>query len=308
VGKTRVLLVGGAGTLGFDILSSLSTRYDFFVLDDFSDSNMSREEVKNFAQLEIASASDLMASSSILQSFQPQVIVYLATSLSANQTIGFQSNLQGMKVLLECATLHNQPKVIFIQSFLTRKAEKAISESSAIQANDSYSVWKLATELLLKTYEGRHLTIVLGSVTSPRLNVGAIPAFTRNILNRTETKLTNSFRDYLSVNSFLDALRIAIEEDIPRDSVVIGSGASESTEELFHIVANELHLSDISTHYALVEPKPGDPKRIQLDSSWFQATYNWEPKGIVLEEVRRVIHHVARNNPVIRLHHEVKRT
>ena len=159
--NNRVLLVGGAGTLGSDILASNLPNFTFFVVDDFKESTLTEIEVEKYCDYKHANVADYAAVQDVFLKFKPTVVIYLATTVSNDENRALESNVLGLKNVLTEATNNNFPHVIYIQSFLTRETNQLITEKTPKAAHDSYSTWKLAGEFLLSSYQGKKTTNIL---------------------------------------------------------------------------------------------------------------------------------------------------
>ena len=300
----RVLLVGGAGTLGSDILASNLPNFTFFVLDDFKESTLTEDEVAKYCDYKNANAADYMAVQEVFLKFKPNVVIYLATTVSNDQNRALESNVLGLKNVIAESTINNSPQVIYIQSFLTRETNQPITEKTPKAAHDSYSTWKLAGELLLSSYQGKKTTIILSSVISPLISVGAIPAFAKKILANDPITITKTSRDYLDPQSFIDALEIVMTGELDISEIVIGSGIAITTEQILSQVSLRLGTGLDKLNFAVTDPKPSDPKRVTLDSSLFQELTDWKP-GLALEkQINKTIDNLKLKKEFsVRLHH-----
>ena len=300
----RVLLVGGAGTLGSDILTSNLPNFTFFVVDDFKESTLTEIEVAKYCNYKNANAADYVAVQEVFLKFKPNVVIYLATTVSNDQNRALESNVLGLKNVITEATTNNFPHVIYIQSFLTRETNQPITEKTPKAAHDSYSTWKLAGEILLSSYQGKKTIIILSSVISPLISVGAIPAFAKKIIANDSITITKTSRDYLEPQSFIDALEIIMIDDLDISEIVIGSGIEITTEEILRQVSLGLGVGSDKINFALIDPKPSDPKRVTLDSSLFQELTNWTP-GLALEkQINKILNNLKLKKEFsVRLHH-----
>lgn len=300
----QVLLVGGAGTLGSDILASHLPNFTFFVVDDFKESTLTEIEVAKYCDYKNTNAADYVSVQEVFLKFKPNVVVYLATTISNDENRALESNVLGLRNVITEATTNNFPHVIYIQSFLTRETNQPITEKTPKAAHDSYSTWKLAGEMLLSSYQGKKTTIILSSVISPLISVGAIPAFAKKILANDPITITKTSRDYLDPQSFIDALEIVMIEDLDISEIVIGSGVEITTEEILSKVSLSLNTDLDKLKFAVADPKPSDPKRVTLDSSLFQELTNWKP-GLALEkQINKIIDNLKLNKEFsVRLHH-----
>jgi nucleoside-diphosphate-sugar epimerase len=278
--------------------------FTFFVIDDFKESTLTEIEVSKCCEYKNANAADRMAVHDVFVEFKPNVVIYLATTVSKDENRALESNVLGLKNVITEATNNDFPHVIYIQSFLTRETNQAITEKTSKVAHDSYSTWKLAGELLLSSYHGKKTTIILSSVISPLISVGAIPAFVKKILSNQPISITRTSRDYLNPQSFIDALGIIIINELEVSEVVIGSGIGISTEEMLRQVSLGLSIDSNRIEFELIDPKPSDPKRITLDSTLFQELTGWQPNLALDKQVSKIIKNLKlKKEFIVRLHH-----
>ena len=302
--NNRVLLVGGAGTLGSDILASNLSNFTFFVIDDFKESTLTEIEVAKYCDYKNANAADYVAVQEVFLKFKPNVVIYLATTVSNDQNRALESNVLGLKNVITESTTNNFPHVIYIQSFLTRETNQPITEKTPKVAHDSYSTWKLAGELLLSSYQGKKTTIILSSVISPLISVGAIPAFAKKFLANDPITITKTSRDYLDPQSFIDALEIVMIDKLNISEIVIGSGIEITTEEILRQVSLGLGIGSDKLKFAVIDPKPSDPKRVALDPSLFQELTDWKPSLTIDKQINIIIDNLKLKKEFsVRLHH-----
>jgi nucleoside-diphosphate-sugar epimerase len=134
--------------------------------------------------------------------------------------------------------------------------------------------------------------------------VGAIPAFVKKILSNDPITITKTSRDYLNRQSFIDALEIIIVDKLEISEIVIGSGIEITTEEILSQVSFGLGIGSDKLKFAVIDPKPSDPRRVTLDSSLFQELTDWKP-GLTLEKhISKIIDNLKLKNEFsLRLHH-----
>lgn len=299
--KKRILLIGGAGTLGSDILDADLPDYELFVIDNFSESALSEDELARkvpYKKISVADKHDLIK---IFQEFKPDVVLYLATTLSQDQMRCYESNVLGMANTIEVAEKTTKPYVIYIQSFLTRNCESTITVDSSVEAKDSYATWKLATEYLINAYSGCHTTLVLASVLSPRLSVGAIPAFINRIQNNEPIRITDTLRDYITSKMFISALSALIENEINNKIEVLGSNKPINTVEILKKTASALGKNIDSLNYEIIQPKSSDPKAVVIENS-VRLINNTENLNIDLS-VNDIVTTFIESKKKARLHH-----
>jgi nucleoside-diphosphate-sugar epimerase len=302
--KYRVLLVGGAGTLGSDILSSKLPNFTFFVIDDFKESALTEIEVSKYCEYKNANAADRMAVHDVFVEFKPNVVIYLATTVSNDQNRALESNVLGVNNVIAEATNKYFPHIIYIQTFLTRETSQPITEKTPKAAYDSYSTWKLAGEISLSSYQGKKTTIILSSVISQHISVGAIPAFVKKILANEPISITKTSRDYLDPQAFIDALEIIVSIELGVSEIVIGSGIEITTQQILFQVLLGMGIDPNKFKFTATDPKPSDPKKVILDSSLFQELTNWKPNLTLDRQIRKIIDNLnLKEEFSVRLHH-----
>lgn len=299
--KRKILLIGGAGTLGSDLLDANLNEYELLVVDNFSESALTEDEVRHKVQCLNASVADELAILRAFEEFKPDVVIYLATTLSNDQRRAYESNLFGMVNSIKAAEQTTQPMFIYIQSFLTRKSDETITSKSPIEAKDSYSAWKLAAEFLLQSYSGKKTTLILASVLSPRLSIGAIPAFVRRIQAKERIQVTDTFRDYIDPKTFIYGIKQIINRRSDQEVIVLGSNNSRSTLEILEKTAAALGLTLRQIDYQLIEPKLSDPKRIILENSHFQGIATQQSD--IEQCIQKIVNNFHNSTQQLRSHH-----
>jgi nucleoside-diphosphate-sugar epimerase len=298
----RVILAGGAGTLGGDLVDLLSDQHQFMVIDDFQESSVDFELLAHKVPVLRANLADFEAIEKSVIEFNPEAIIYLATTVSLDQKRGFETVI-GLKNLLEIGARVGQPRVLYIQSFLTREVSKPVRADSPLCARDSYSVWKLAGELLLDFYAGESSTIVLSSVISPRLNVGAIPAFVKRLSAKQSLQVTSTSRDYLHPADFGSAIELLLTlPGLPKKTVV-GSGKAIQTQQVALAVAQAMGINLDPKEITVLEPKISDPSIVVLDPTTFSEWSQWSPLHTFKDAVAACVKEIQHSQRKIRQHH-----
>lgn len=287
--------------MGSDILDANLPDYELFVIDNFSESALAEDEIQGKISYRNMSVADERELTQIFQEFRPEVVLYLATTLSKDQLRAYQSNVLGVANTIKAAEQSGRPYIIYIQSFLTRNCESTITIDSPVEAKDPYSTWKLAAEYLLGSYLGISTTLILASVLSARLNVGAIPAFIKRINNNEPIKVTDTFRDYINSDCFISALNKLIGADKKPRITTLGSKIPISTEEILKKTALAIGKDLNTINYEIVPPIASDPKNIAIEDSIGCA--NNLAEGHIELSIGKVVMTLPKSNKIVRKHH-----
>jgi nucleoside-diphosphate-sugar epimerase len=215
---------------------------------------------------------------------------------------GFES-VQGLANICELGTKTTNFPIMYIQSFLTRDVSEPVNSNSPISVRESYGAWKMVSEYLLQVYSGKKTTVILSSVVSTRLSVGAIPAFTKRILAGEDLTVTDTYRDYLSPSDFIDFLDAAVSlNDWPKECVV-GSGKAISTKEVAELVAGALGVPLDSFKITVNPPKITDPKFVIFDTSETERLFGWKSVEDIYIAIEKCVNTIKTSNQQLRQHH-----
>jgi len=298
----RICLVGGLGTLGADIVDAYKSRHELFIIDDGLESCLTTDDLPPSVAVISANVAHQEKYKDALIEFIPELVIYLATTVSADQKRGFESVL-GLSNICEIGSMTSNFPILYIQSFLTRDVSKPVNSNSPVSPGESYGTWKMAGEYLLQAYSGKKTSVILSSVVSPRISVGAIPAFTKRILAGEDLTVTDTYRDYLTPSDFILFLDAAIALDVWPRECVVGSAKAISTKQVAESVAGALNIALDTFTITINPPKETDPKFVVFDIAETEKIFGWKPAGNVFEAIESCVNTIKSSNQQLRLHH-----
>lgn len=298
----RICLVGGLGTLGADIIDAYQDRHELFIVDDCLESCLSIDDLPAKITTVTANAAHKENYRDALIQFNPELVIYLATTVSSDQVRGFES-VQGLANICEIGAKTSNFSILYVQSFLTRDVSEPVNPKSPISPHESYGIWKMAGEYLLSSYPGKKTSVILSSVVSPRISVGAIPAFTKRILAGEDLTVTDTYRDYLPPNDFIRFLDAAIMLDSWPNECVVGSAKAISTREVAEFVAGALDISLDSFKISVNPPKNTDPRFVIFDIAETEKIFGWKPEGDISKAIVACVNTIKCSNQQLRQHH-----
>jgi nucleoside-diphosphate-sugar epimerase len=298
----RICLVGGLGTLGADIVDAYQDRHELFIVDDGLESCLSIGGLPSKVTAVTANVACKENYLDALIQFNPELVIYLATTVSTDQIRGFES-VQGLANICDIGAKTSNFPILYVQSFLTRDVSEPVNSKSSISPRESYGIWKMAGEYLLSAYPGKKTSVILSSVVSPRISVGAIPAFTKRILEGENLTVTDTYRDYLSPKDFIDFIDAAIGLESWPSECVVGSAKAISTKELAEFVAGVLDVSLDSFKIVVNPPKNTDPKFVVFDITETEKIFGWKPEGDVYKAIAACVNTVKSSKQQLRQHH-----
>lgn len=293
----RLLVTGGAGTLGNNIIRHL---YDLAesisVVDNFATSY--RSTLANMQKIKIfegsVSSRDLVKD--VFKSSNPTHVIHLAASYKDpdDWEEDVATNILGMiNLVRECQT-GGIDKFVNIQTVLCygRPDALPISEDAALKPESSYAISKVAAELFLINSTIPYVSLRLGSVISPGLSIGPIPNFFKNLMAGVPSKVTRSVRDFLDLEDFLDAFDLVLGKDSPEGVLNISSGRGVSMLEIHDAMSDILGKE---TSPELLDPKADDIPEIVLDPSGANTALGWAAKVPLRESLSKCVESYKRD-------------
>jgi len=276
----RLLVTGGAGTLGSHIIRHL---YDLAesisVVDNFATSDIST--LANMQKIKIfegsISSRDLVKDA--FKSSNPTHVIHLAASYKDpdDWEEDVSTNILGMINLVRECQAAGIDKFINIQTVLCygRPDRLPIPVDAALKPESSYAISKVAAELFLINSTIPYVSLRLGSVISPGLSIGPIPNFFKNLMAGVPSKVTRSVRDFLDLEDFLDAFDLVLGKSSPEGVFNISSGRGVSMLEIHDAMSD---LLGKETTPEVLDPKADDIPEIVLDPAGANTALGWAAK------------------------------
>ncbi len=287
----RVLITGGSGTLGYNIVRTLGLAHpemQILVLMRAVDATL-------FADLPNVSLQQVdMLDTALLvkavESFRPNAVIHSAASGVRPSNIGYF----GLVDLNVSATLHlfraasEIPECHFINistGLVYGQQDRPCRESDAVNTLHPYGASKAAADILLRAAAerlDRHLTI-LRPFSFTGVHDGGdrlFPSLLRAALERQPFGMSKGtqLRDFCAVQDVAEVVAMVLEEgEQPgRDIFNIGSGLSVSLGRIVHSVARQLDL-DVEIRLGEKPFHPLEPTQLVADISRTTAL-GWRPK------------------------------
>lgn len=293
----RLLITGGAGTLGVHIIRHL---YDLAesisVIDNFATSDGSTIAHLRKVNVFEGSVSSKELVKTAFNSSNPTHVIHLAASYkNPDDWEGdVATNILGMINLVRECQAAGVDKFINIQTVLCygRPDALPIPEYAALKPESSYAISKVAAEQLLINSTIPYVSLRLGSVISPGLSIGPIPNFFKNLLAGVPCKVTRSVRDFLDLEDFLEAFDLVLGKDSPGGVFNISSGRGVSMLEI-HDVMSDLLGKEASPEIS--DPQVDDIPEIVLDPKEAKRTLGWVAKVSLRESLSKCIESYKRD-------------
>ncbi len=286
--KTKVMVTGGLGFIGFHIVEKLlENGFEVAILDNGNIKNIS-EKVKVF-DVDIR---DFKAVSAAIKSFEPSFVNHHAAQISVSVSIrdpeldaahNILGSLNVVKACLETKAKH----FIFASTggaLYGEPKDVPADENTPILPISPYGSSKAAVETYLGFYRrvygfkstSLRYSNVYGPRQSPHGEAGVIAIFIGRILEGMVPVIFGSgedTRDYVYVDDVVEANILAMKLQLD-GSYNIGTGIETSTNTLANLIAKETNFPEA---FRYAQSRAGDVAKISLDSSNFTEISGWKP-------------------------------
>lgn len=288
----RLLITGGAGTLGANIVSHYSTNCEsIVVIDNFVTGK--RESIFPADNIIVVDGSitDLELVRSVFQEEKPTHVIHAAASYKdpLDWATDAMVNVSGTINVLRASETSGVHRFVNLQTALCygRPSTSPIPVDHPCSPFTSYGISKTAGEQYVANSTLSWTSLRLANVTSPHLSIGPIPAFYKRLRAGQSCSVSQTIRDFLDITDFLGALDMVMTSD--RTGMFnISTGIGHTIEEIYQLVAKHLHLED-SDPPALIPPAADDVPSVVLDPSETERAFGWCARVDFEDSVRKML-------------------
>ena len=277
--KEKILITGGSGFVGTNIISELSTdTYDIYSLD-IEEPKKIIEKIK-YINMDIRSE-DIQ---SLLKKINPEIIVHLAAQASVaissrNPLLDNDINLKGSLNLFLNTINSSLNKFIFFSTggaIYGEEIGKKFNENDLPRPLSPYGISKFNFENYLNYFSSKRIskseiTIlrpgnIYGPWQNPEGEAGVISIFAKKMLNNEDISIFGSgdeYRDYVYVDDVINFIFKTINLNVT-GTYNLASGISTKTIEIFENISDILGYKNKPMFY---DKREGDIFGIELDNS-----------------------------------------
>ncbi len=296
------LVTGGAGFIGSHLVDALIARGDSVaVIDDLSSGKSGYlDPAADLHELDIRDGSV----ADIVSAIRPDVVFHVAAQISVsvstrNPKLDAETNILGTINVLDAMAAAGSSKLVFVSTGGAMYGEPdslPAPESAPARPAAPYGVSKLAGENYLPVYKALHgidysivrPANVYGPRQDPHGEAGVVAIFTRAMLADGPIKIFGDGtdeRDYVFVENVVDAL-VRASCSPGTGPYNVGSGVGTSVNEIASRLAS---LTGYSRDPEPSPPRPGDLRRISLDSSLAEKELGWSPTTSLNDGLRQTV-------------------
>jgi UDP-glucose 4-epimerase len=289
----RLLITGGAGCLGSNLIEHyLPQGHDILVIDNFATGRPEvLPEMPGLSLIEGSVADrDLVASA--FDGFQPTHVIHSAAAYKDPQDWreDAESNITGTINVVEAARRAEVKRLVNFQTALCygRPDKVPIPVDHPTRPFTSYGISKTAGEAYLALSDLPWVSLRLANISGPRLAIGPIPTFYKRLKAGQGCFCTDSMRDFLDMEDFLDIMDVVLRDDAPSGVFNVSTGEGHTIKEVFDAVAAYLGIT-LAQPVPVVPPGPDDVPAVVLDPAVTTEVLGWRAKIGFAETIERML-------------------
>lgn len=224
--KTKILVSGGSGFIGQNIVKELTTKYRVVIIDNKSSKAIHKKMLYNKSKVKFYKADicDLKKISQIFKKEKFKMIIHCAAHFANQNSIDnphkdLNYNIKGTLNLLTFAKAHNIRKFIYLSSSCVYSSKLNLIENSNIRPIETpYAISKYSAELYVEFFSSFYKlksTVIRvfntygpGELTHKYRNV--IPKFIDHALKNKDITITgkgNEVRDFTFVDDLVNLIK-----------------------------------------------------------------------------------------------------
>lgn len=303
----RLLITGGAGCLGSNLIEEYLARGDeILIIDNFATG--SREALTALPRLEIlnGTVADRELVEAAFTRFAPTHVIHSAASYKDpnDWREDVATNVTGTINTVEAARHVGVQRFVYLQTALCYgwPERVPIPVEHPMRPFTSYGISKTAGEAYLAISDLRWVSLRLANITGPRLAIGPIPTFYKRLKSGQECFCTETMRDFLDISDFLALMRIVLRDDAPTGVFNVSTGEGHTIAEVFKAIAACLEIA-LPEPVRVVPPAADDVPAVVLDPSRTRAALGWRAELGLSESIARMVRwYDTHGVPVIHSH------
>ena len=303
----RLLITGGAGCLGFNLIEEhLTQDNEILVIDNFATG--SREALAASPRLEIVdgTVADRELVDAVFTRFAPTHVIHSAASYKDpnNWRGDVATNVTGTINTVDAARHVGVERFVYLQTALCygRPERVPIPVDHPTRPFTSYGISKTAGEAYLAISDLPWVSLRLANITGPRLAIGPIPTFYRRLKSGEKCFCTDTIRDFLDISDFLALMKVVLRDDAPTGIFNVSTGEGHTIAEVFDTIATCLGIT-LAEAVPVVPPAADDVPAVVLDPSRTRAALGWRAELGLSESIARMVRwYDTHGVPVIHSH------
>ena len=283
----KILITGGAGTLGSNIVKQfLAEDIDFVIVDNFETGSYENLNSTPKSKIVEGSILDEKLMRSVFETHAPSHIIHSAASYKDPDDFEKDAlvNINGSILLAKLASEFEVKQLINFQTALCygKPSNVPIPVDSICKPFTSYGTSKYFGEYYLLNSTLNVVSLRLANICSENLAIGPIPTFYNRLKAGKDCFITDAYRDFIDFDDFYNLLHEILKHSDCSGIFNVSTGVSTHIEEIFNMIKKYLEKSDTT---APIKPILNDDVyNTTLDPSETIKFFNWKPQ-IELKEI-----------------------
>ncbi len=304
--KKKILITGGTGTLGINLVKKLSkTKHKIFLIYRSKKKLVPLSNIDkkiHFIKLDL---SNKILLKKVIHKIKPNIIFHLASSFFNPPTLNFDQHLDynffNTFNLLQALKGISLEKFIFTGSAAVYKEGNNLTENSEYSFDNKYGLSKLLSSKLLTFYKNlynfpsvelRYFSIYGDWEKKDRLVMSAIDSGLKKKNFVFNSK--NQLRDYIYIDDAVDALLLALKNNKTKGIFNICSSNKQGTHNLVKFIYKKLGLKNDRISENLIK-RHNTIKKLVGNNLKAKKILKWKPKFSINDGIDKTIRW-ARNN------------
>jgi nucleoside-diphosphate-sugar epimerase len=288
----RLLVTGGAGSLGSNLIEHVAARCEaVMVIDNFATGKRASLLPQPNLETVEGSITDAELVENVFRRFAPTHVVHAAASYKnpKDWVTDAEVNVVGTINVVRASEAAMVKRFVNLQTALCygRPTTVPIPVEHPTAPFTSYGISKTAGEAFVAASQLSWVSLRLANVTGPRLAIGPIPAFYKKLKSGEPCTVSTAIRDFLDMSDYLN-LMDRVLEDSETGLFNVSTGEGHTIEEVFRLVAKHVGLAGAQPA-AIVEPGDDDVAAVVLDPTRTIDAFNWSASVGFEETISRML-------------------
>lgn len=289
----RILITGGAGCLGSNLSEHFLDRgHQIFIIDNFATGH--RELVPHGIddmQFREGDVADRAFVEQCFAEFSPSHVIHAAAAYKDpdNWENDARTNVLGSIEIARVAQTHGVKRLINLQTALCygQPDQVPIPVSAPTRPFISYGISKTAGEQFMLMGNVATVSLRLANICGPRLAIGPIPTFYTRLKAGKDCFCSDTIRDFLDMEDFLNLMDMVMVEDAPTGVFNVSTGQGKSIKQVYDAIADTLKIA--GGEVPIVPPGTDDVKSVVLDPAFTNTTFGWRAEIDFEETIGRML-------------------